>query len=287
MTIVEGDDPLRIEESTLAPPIVEAGPTPGIPQHEVIFQRHRTQLAMLTDPDKQRPEEAAARVAEFVRQGGNFLLIGGSGEIENQLFQDTVHSVVEAAKGTPIIIFPGHLGQIPETANGITGVLNYQDIFGAAGRTFSEVYPPRAQAYVTHTLNERNILSIPTLYVLCGDENTTVIHVTGIKPINTNDPVEHERVLTRVDEWLQKGIGCIFFDAGSHASSSPSLDLIREARAHIDRLSPGTILIVGGGISTPDIASEYKNVAHGLSVGTHFENHGAGDTAKFVAALQY
>lgn len=185
----------------------------------------------------------------------------------------------------PIIIFPGHVAQIPQNPNGIAGVLNYTFIVGSDGYDFDTVYPPQARQYVDHTLLQRGIPSVSTLYVLCGDPSATVSQVTGIRPVDTNQPDEQERVLRTVSEWLERGVDCIFFDAGSHANTSANPDMVRATRTLIDNTSSDTLLFVGGGVYQPHQATPYRGVADCISVGTYFEDNGATNTDQFVAVL--
>jgi len=245
-----------------------------------------TRLAMLIDPPKQSPLVAQTRTAKFLQQGGNAVLIGGSGHIEEGVFQETVDSVVDASVDVPIIIFPGHINQIPRRPDGITGVLNYSFIVGSEGYDFDVVYPPQARQYVHSTLSERGIPSISTLYVLCGDPNASVSRVTGIKPVDTGNVEEQERVLHSVQQWLQRGVDCVFFDAGSHASTSANPDMVRTARELIDEVSPDTLLFIGGGVYQPDNATPYKGVVDCISVGSYFEENGAVNVDQFLTAIR-
>lgn len=271
---------------------------------EVVDQRTFSRLGMLIDPDKQDDSVAYFRTRSFLSQGGDnqAILIGGSGEIAPPVFQAAVDAVTAALDQTdaqtPIIIFPGHPLQIPDQetrADGtkrIAGVLNYKYIMGAAdSRPFEEVYPLKARQYVAHTLFSREIKSVSTLYILCGDPNATVSRVTGIQPIDTHDADEQRRVLEVVHSYVQNGIQCIFFDAGSQAQSSPSLDLIRGARNIINwqrfhtQVPTPTVLFVGGGISSPETAKPYAGLVEVASLGTIFEK-GPVDVSKLIQALE-
>lgn len=196
-----------------------------------------------------------------------------------------MQAVVEAPIEVPIIIFPGHVNQIPENPDRIAGVLNYSFIVGSEGYDFDTVYPPQARQYVDHTLQQRGIPSVSTLYVLCGDPSATVSQVTGIRPVDTNKEDEQERVLRTVSEWLERGVDCVFFDAGSHANTSANPDMVRAARSLIDTTSPDTLLFVGGGVYQPHQTTPYKGIADCISVGTYFEDNGVARMDEFMKAL--
>lgn len=257
-----------------------------IPQKEVRFKYGKTNLGMLIDPPKQTFEVTKERVLQFSNQGGDVILIGGSGHINEEVFQGTVQAAVEAASGLPIIIFPGHINQIPRSNKGITGVLNYQLIIGEEAADFEKALPSQARAYLKKTLKERKIPSISTFYILAGDPNASVSKVSGIRPVDFSLPGEEERVLGEVRKWLEKEIECVFFDAGSHAKSSVSPDVILSARILINEISPHTLLFVGGGIAEPNEAAVYAGVADCISIGTYFERNGVANVDLFLSNLQ-
>lgn len=250
---------------------------------EMVAGQRVTHLGMLIDPDKQSPDIARARVAQFSQQGGGAILIGGSGSIDDDIFQSTVEAVVGGGvSDIPVIIFPGHIRQIPKSPDKIAGVLNYQYILGSEGYDFDTVYPPEARHYVGQTLEKRGIASVSTLYVLCGDPQATVSRVTGVMPVDTSKPEEQERILRTVETWLQRGVDCVFFDAGSHAPTSANPDMVKAVSGLIDTTSPNTLLFVGGGVYHPHQAKPYKGVVDCISVGTYFEENGVTKMEEFM-----
>lgn len=253
---------------------------------EIWSDNKSTKLGMLIDPPNQMIEVTASRAREFERRGGDIILIGGSGEIENVIFQSTVESVVNATEDTPIIIFPGHVDQIPLTAEGIVGELNYRHIFGAPGYDFDAAFPPQAREYFDRVLAQRLIPSISTLYILCGDPDATVSKVSGILPVDLNLKSEQERVVEISRHMLTDGVDCIFLDSGSRATSSAKLEVVQMIRELINAITPETLLFVGGGISTPDQARQYKEIADCLSIGTYFENHGVDNVDIFLDSIR-
>lgn len=259
--------------------------TPSFSLKEIWFRSKKTRLGILIDPPKQPFSVAKKRTVEFANQGGDCVLIGGSGYIENQVFQGTIDAVLEAGANLPIIIFPGHIGQIPEKPKGITGLLNYELIIGDKSSRFEGALPSQAKEYLNKTLKQRGISSISTLYVLCGDPNASVSKVSGIKPVDLSVEREAQRALIEIQKWLKEKIDCVFFDAGSQAKTSANPEVLITVRSMINEISPKTLLFVGGGIAEPGQAAQYQGVADCLSVGTYFEKNGIMNMDLFLKAI--
>ncbi len=187
------------------------------PLKEIWSGQTKTRLGMLIDPPKQSPAVSKERSIEFAKCGGEVILIGGSGFIDEDIFQETVQAVLDAKTRFPVIIFPGHIGQIPKNPQGIAGVLNYQLILGEKGSDFDIAFPPRARVKLNEVLGQRRVPSISTLYILCGDPEASVSRVSGIYPVDLSQNDEPERVLNEVQKWLERKIDCVFLDAGSVA----------------------------------------------------------------------
>lgn len=246
-----------------------------------------TKLAIIIDPQEQRPPQASQRIQEFIEGGGKGILIGGSGAIENTLFQDTVCAAVEVSGDTPTWIFPGHIGQIPEDSQGITGFLNYRHIMGSGGTDFEKIYPTKIRNHVFQTLQQRNIPSLSTLYVLCGDPEASVTRVTGILPLDLSDPEAEERFYKGVNYWLTPDLDCIYIEGGSRSSQPVNPNIVRKTKEYINMCgNHQTLLFAGGGINSPEQAGLFVSSADYLVVGNYFEKNGAGDTAQFVQALR-
>lgn len=248
-------------------------------------KRNLTRLAMLLDPPEQDPVLAGEKAAAFESFGGHAVLVGGSGHIDATVFHNTVEAVTQSLRHIPLVIFPGHIHQIPQQAKGVTGVLNYQLIVGAEGANFDAAFPPEARALFNQTLEQRGLAAIATLYILCGDPNASVSKVSGIAPADTSLPREQDRIIDTLIAQLDKGVDCVFFDSGSRATSSANPNVIVKARDVIRARSPHTLLFIGGGITEPTQASAYRDIADCLSLGTYFEKHGVENTAQFLAAL--
>lgn len=247
-----------------------------------------TQLAIVIDPPNQAPKVASSRVDEFIQRGGRGILIGGSGPIEQNIFQDTVSSIVKITaqyKSIPVWIFPGDVRQIPESATGITGLLNYKQIMGGGGKDFQQVYPEKAREAVSKVLMDRGIESISTLYILCGDPNASVSKVSGILPLDLTCSATSQRFLKDAGFWL-KSVDCVYFESGSGAGQPINLDTVVQTRHLIDKLDTQVSLFVSGGVRNPTHARLFAGIADYVVIGGHFERNGVKDTNEFVTALR-
>lgn len=257
---------------------------------ESLTDKVRTKLAIVIDPPNQNPNVASKRVDEFIQRGGKAVLIGGSGSIEANIFKDTVEAIVGVTipynGSIPVLIFPGHIDQIPIHNSGIKSLLNYRYIMGAEGTDFEQVYPESIRQLVSEILQERHIPSIPTLYILCGDPNASVSRISGIQPLDFTSTSVQNRFLKDTDFWLHKGVECVYLESGSGAAQPVNLNAVVTTRHLIDKLRAEASLFVSGGIKNPSQALMFAGIADFVVVGGHFERNGVKDTSEFVAALK-
>jgi heptaprenylglyceryl phosphate synthase len=262
----------------------------GVPQ-EVLTRKFVTRLSMIVDPANQDPQEAANRTETFIESGGSAIFVGGSGEIDSKVFVNTVKAISSRTnKRVPLFILPGSIGQgIASTKlkKDISGIFTYTDIIGT-GRSFDKVYPPIVRDLVDRALMRLRIRNIPTVYVLCGDPNASVSKVSGILPLNLEQEENRASLMNRLTSLLKSpsSIECVFFEAGSGSANHASYETVREVGQMIRELAPKTMLVVSGGIRTPEQAKMFAGIADYVNVGTHFEQNGAVDTREFVGALK-
>lgn len=154
------------------------------------------------------------------------------------------------------------------------------------GNSFDIAYPQKARDFISKTLQERKITSIPTLYVLCGNPNASVSKECGILPLDLSSTSINKRFLEDTNVWLNKGIECVYFESGSGAAHPLNQDTVLETRYLIDRLKPEASLFVSGGIRNPAHARMFAGIADYVVIGGHFERNGVKDTNEFVATLK-
>lgn len=261
----------------------------GIRFSDFFYKKEATQLGMVIDPEKQTPQEAASRTLGFIKKGGNVVFVGGSGPIDSNIFNDTIGAIAGAAKekDTPIFMLPGDIGQIMMARKEISGVFNYRHIMGSGGNSFDTVYPPSVRKSASESLKKKDISDIATLYVLCGDPNASVSQVSGIRPLNLVSEQAQRQFLYDVRRQLGEGndIDCIFFESGSNSEQRVNTQVILKMREMIDAVSPQTVLVVSGGIKTPNQAGCFAGIADCIDIGSHFEKNGIKDVGDFISTL--
>lgn len=248
-----------------------------------------SKLAIIIDPPNQSPIVASLRVDEFIQRGGRGVLVGGSGAIESNLFQDTVTGIVDITTkydSIPVWILPGHFDQIPVNGGGITGVLNYTYIMGNNGNSFDIAYPQKIREFILKTLQDRKITSIPTLYILCGDPNASVSRISGILPLDLASTSVNKRFLKDTSVWLGRGVECLYFESGSGSVQPINQNTIVQTRHLIDKLRTNSSLFVSGGIRNPNHVRLFAGIADYVVVGGHFERNGVKEVPEFVTALR-
>lgn len=248
-----------------------------------------TKLAIIIDPPNQSTKTASLRVNEFIQRGGGGVLVGGSGAIDSNIFQDTTAAIIDTVTqygSIPIWILPGHINQILEATPGISGIFNYRYIMGDGGNDFDKIYPQEIRELVVKTLQAKKIPNILTLYVLCGDPNASVSKVSGILPLDLASSSMNRLFLKNTGAWLEEGIDCIYFESGSGAAQPLSRDTVIQTRHLIDKLRPEASLFVSGGIRSPIQARLFAGIADYVVVGGHFERNGVKEVPEFVAALR-
>lgn len=253
---------------------------------ETLHQARITKLSMIVDPPNQSIKAVNERVSQFLSTGGSAVIVGGSGKINEDVFDETINVVRENAfkSKTPVWILPGHVTQIPKSSDGISGVFNYEYILGGRG-SFESAYPQVAREYVAETLAKRQIRSISTLYILCGDPNASVSQVSGITPLDLSVLQDQQKLIDETEFWLQGKMDCVFFESGSNSTEPVDSSVVLKVRRLIDDITPNTTLIVSGGITRPEQVGTYSGIADFVNIGGHFERNGTGDTHKFIQAL--
>jgi len=174
-------------------------------------------IGLIIDPDVQPSSVAIERASHFLSIGGKLIFVGGSGQIDLIRYQNTVRGLQDLAESNEqlsVIVFPGHVTQIPESPRGIAGVITYSKIVGALPE--SPVYGKETLQRFHETVVARGFRAIPTVYILCGSANSSVcrfLQLPPISPIPENLSVIGETIAAYHPElvYLEGGSG-----AGGH-----------------------------------------------------------------------
>ena len=204
-------------------------------------------FAVLIDPDKVTAEKTDELTTLAVEAGVDYLFIGGSLVISNQL--DEVVQQVKRNCDIPVILFPGSPSQVSRYAD----ALLYLSVI--SGRNPELLI---GQHVISAPFVKQSGLEIiSTGYmVIDGGAPTTVSYISNTAPIPA-DKNEIAMCTAMAGEML--GMKLIYMDAGSGARRAITEGMIEKVSQVIE--AP---LVIGGGITDPEKA--YRNCKAGADV---------------------
>ena len=194
----------------------------------------------LIDPEKSTPEEAE-RIAKLAREAGSTaILVGGSLGV----FEPALSDVVKAARssGLPVILFPGNINGLTPAADAVffMSLVNSDDPYYITG----------VQAQAAMIVLRMKLEVIPTAYVIVGHGGAAG-YVGRARPIPYDRP---DLVAAYSLASAMMGAKVIYLEAGSGAPRPVPPEAIKASRRVLDEFGFEGLLIVGGGINTPEDA---------------------------------
>jgi phosphoglycerol geranylgeranyltransferase len=209
--------------------------------------RGQKSFAVLIDPDKVDEALIEELVTLSIEAKVDYLLIGGSLVISNQL--DKVVTQIKSACTIPTILFPGSPSQITPNAD----ALLYLSVI--SGRNPELLI---GQHVISAPFVRQSGLEIMSTgyMVIDGGAPTTVSYISNTIPIPA-DKNEIAMCTAMAGEML--GMKLIYMDAGSGARRGISESMIGKVSSVIE-----VPLVVGGGITDPEKA--YLNCKAGADV---------------------
>jgi len=218
-------------------------------------------LAVLVDPSRTSPAEAAMLAARAADDGAAALLIGNS-------FGDTGEAamVARALKGAapalPLLQFPATAAQLIAEVDAVLFLTL------VSGRNAQYLIEEQVRA-VPFVEAHSELEVIATAYCLVdGGRVTSVESVSQTRPLPADKP---EILAAHVRAAMLLGLRATYVDAGSGASRTVSAAMIRAARD----AAKGP-LFVGGGVRSADgVRAARAAGADLVVVGTQFEQGGA------------
>jgi len=201
---------------------------------------------VLIDPDKLSLEDNIRLAVQAENEDADCIFIGGS--LLKIPFFDELVKQIKSVVDIPVVIFPGGIQQISRYADAIL----FMSVI--SGRNADLLIGQHVIA--APIIKMINLEAIPTGYMLIeSGRMTSAEFMSNTKPIPRDKPdiaVAHALAA----EYL--GMKLVYLEAGSGAIHPVSDEMIR-AVARTSNLP----VIVGGGITTPEIA--YQKVAAGAS----------------------
>ncbi|ADM26911.1 geranylgeranylglyceryl diphosphate synthase [Ignisphaera aggregans DSM 17230] len=204
----------------------------------------------LVDPEKVlNLEDLRKTLRALVEAGTNAILIGGSLNVFNEDVEKIVDIVEELE--VPSILFPGSIAGIAKNADAIMmlSLLNSDDVYFIVG----------AQAYAAPIIKRLGLEVLPTGYIVVGEAHTSVSIMGRARMIPFDKP-EICAAYALAGKYM--GMRFIYLEAGSGAPKPVPPEFVRVVKKAIE----DTILIVGGGIRSSEVALEIANAGADIIV---------------------
>ena len=195
-------------------------------------------IAVLVDPDRLNIDECDHIANKSVESGVDLLFVGSS-LITSDNFENCL-SVLKKSN-LPLILFPGNLMQISDNADALLflSLISGRNPEMLIGR----------HVLAAPVLKRTSLEIIPTGYMLIDSGSpTSVSYMSGTIPI-PHDKDDIAACTAMAGEML--GMKLIYLDSGSGARFPVSNKMVGEVKKNIN-----VPVIVGGGIKTPEKASE-------------------------------
>jgi phosphoglycerol geranylgeranyltransferase len=221
--------------------------SPGLTEQRLLKQKEAgTQVAALIDPESFTPQSAAELAKTVQKLGVSCIFIGGS-TIADQAQLDEVVTVIKRDVTLPVLLFPGN----------ITGISRHADaiLFSSLLNSMNPYFIIGAQAIGSIQVMKSKLEAIPMGYLVFGDQSTTAF-VGQVRAIPLDKP--------------SLGMRTLYLEAGSGSDKTISPEVIAAVRKYY----PG-LLIVGGGVTTPEAASNISKAgADIIVIGNMLEKEG-------------
>ena len=195
------------------------------------------QVAALIDPEDFTIDQAAQVAKTVQKLGAGCIFIGGS-TIADQAQLDEVVVRIKRDVTLPVLLFPGN----------ITGISRHADaiLFSSLLNSMNTYFLIGAQAIASMQVTMTKLEAIPMGYLVFGDHSTTGF-VGQVRAIPVDKP-SIAVMYAMAAHYL--GMRTLYLEAGSGSERTISPEVVASVR----RYYPG-LLIVGGGVTTPEKAS--------------------------------
>ena len=218
-------------------------------------------LALLIDPARTSPAEAALIAARAADEGIGALMLGGSFGGDSSAAA-VAQALRAGAPGIPLLQFPATAAALIADVDAVL-LLSL-----VSGRNAQYLIEEHVRAVPFFASNPQ-VEAISTAYVLIdGGHVTSVEAVSQTRPLPADKP---ELVAAHVRAAMLIGMQAAYLDAGSGAGRPVSPPLVRAARA-----ATRSLLLVGGGIRDADTVRAARDAgADFVVVGSSVEEGGA------------
>lgn len=206
---------------------------------EILEKLRQNKLHMtLIDPARQDPEKSAEIANQAGLAGTDFIMIGGSTEIDRESMDEAIIAIKKRCQ-RKVIIFPGSSSMISRYADAIY----FMSLLNSRSPEFLFRHQVRAAPH----LKRMKIESIPMGY-LVFKPGMTVGRVGEADLLDNGDP---ESAVSYSMAAEMMGMKMVYLEAGSGSPTTVSPELISHVKKAIN-----IPLIVGGGIRDASSASD-------------------------------
>lgn len=210
-------------------------------------KRRSAGLAALIDPDN-FDEKRASQVAKTAEElGFECILVGGS-TLGDQTHLDDVIRAIKLEVTCPVVLYPGN----------ITGISRYADaiLFSSLLNSTNTYFLIGAQAIGAVQVNRYNLEAIPMGYLVFGDQSTTSF-IGQVRPM----PYKPEIAVMYALAAQYLGMRTLYLEAGSGSDHPMPATVVKAVRKNFKGF-----LLVGGGITTPKVATELASAGADMLV---------------------
>lgn len=192
----------------------------------------------LIDPDEQDPEKAGRMASSAESAGTDGIMVGGSTSAEGKVLDETI-AEIKGETDIPTILFPASAGGVSEGADAIffMSLLNSKD----------PLFITRAQKEGAPLVKRFGLEPISMAYLIV--EPGGAVGEVGKADLIPREDTETAVSYSIASQYL--GMEAIYLEAGSGAEEPVPVEMVQEVRKAVD-----SVLIVGGGISSPELAEE-------------------------------
>jgi phosphoglycerol geranylgeranyltransferase len=211
-------------------------------------KKNRTILVSLIDPENFTPKKAALVASKSQKIGISAIFVGGS-TIVDQRQLDYIVIRIRKNVTIPVILFPGNITGISKYANAI--------LFSSLLNSNNPYYIIGAQAIGAIHIWKHKLEAIPMGYLVFG-ENSTTGFIGQVNSIPFDKP-SIAIMYALAAQYM--GMRAIYLEAGSGSAKTIPTTIIKAIRRYFKGL-----LIVGGGITDPEIAKEISKAGADILV---------------------
>jgi phosphoglycerol geranylgeranyltransferase len=216
------------------------------------IKKHGTLCFPLIDSENSLHATSIAKEVE--KMGASAILVGGSSAIDQLELAEIVSNIKSQIK-IPVILFPGNVTGVSPKADAI--------LFSSLLNSDNPYFITEAQALGALAVKKYEIEPLPTGYLIIG-QGTAAWFVGRARGVPFNKS-EIAVMYSIAAQYL--GMRFLYLEAGSGALQSVPPQMVNAVRKHYEG-----ILIVGGGIRTPELAKKIaKAGADVIVIGTMIE----------------